>query len=89
MDAQYASFLAWWRRRDIQLAVLSLGEYLEQDEGFKTRFEAVLQNDLTRSYVLSIEQNVANRGAQGTMKNPMAMTVSDYLNAFVAMSQAH
>jgi Trypsin-like peptidase domain len=89
MDAQYAGFLAWWRRRDIQLTVLSLGEYLEQDEGFKTRFEAVLQNDLTRSYVSLIEQNAANHGAQGTMKNPMAMTVFDYLNAFVAMSQAH
>ena len=89
MDTQYAGILAWWRRRDVQLAVLNLGEYLEQDEGFKMRFEAVLQNDLTRSYVSSIEQNFANRGAQGTMKNPMAMTVSDYLNAFVAMSQAH
>jgi trypsin-like peptidase len=89
MDEQYKKFLAWWRGRDIQLTVLNLGQYLEQDEGFKTRFQALLENDLTKGLVSSIEQNFANRGTQVTIRNPMAMTISDYLKAFVEMSQIH
>jgi len=87
MDQQYTEFLVWWRRRDIQLAVLNLGQYLEQDAGFKSRFEALLENDLTKGFISSIEQNFAKSGPQVIIANPMAMTVSDYLKAFVEMSQ--